>query len=678
MLIFDQLKKDDPQLRFLAVFVMAGLLILLCGLWWTQLVSTSYFQKSLENQSTRSVRIPPVRGQILDRNGIPLADNQPLFTIDLFLEELSGKYQSAYRGAVNRLKTNVNSQIVIKEQQLHRKLNPAEQKKLMPTQAGLAELRQQVRYAVTCQLLAQLSEKLREPVTLSQTNFERWYEKSRVLALPVVMNLNQAQIARFEEQSTSLPGVDLEVRSLRHYPHGSIAAHLLGYLQRDDQAGDFPGRHYSYPLTDYNGVTGIEHMFDEDLHGAAGVRSVIINNQGFRQPLETMETPPVPGENLVLTLDYNIQKAAEDALRTHLGVNSHCVAIVMDPRNGDVLAMASHPSYDPNFFVQPMDPAVRESQWQALQDTNSRPQLNRAMYENYHPGSIFKIVVGLAALETGLDPNAKFQSLGYYPMKGLKEGIGDTAGPGEFDFVRALAKSSNPYFITQGMREGVLPRLLAIGQRLHFGERTGLFPRGEEARGNFPTLDQVSRRSWLPVETAYLSIGQGRIDVTPLQIAVMISAVANGGAVYSPRVVSAVVPGDGMTPTETFAAGRLRDTLGVSDRSLRIVREAMLADVNTSEGTGHAASVPGLAIAGKTGTAEVENRSGKKDKSLKDTWFVSFAPYESPRYAVVVMVEGGASGGLSCAPVARDIYTAILKNEQQQKNAKAAPLASIP
>ena len=330
----------------------------------------------LENQSTRSVRISAIRGKILDRNGIPLADNRPSFSVDLFLEELSAKYQIAYNNASARLKTNINIQIAATEKQLGRKLKPQEKKLYALSEQYLAQLHQQTRYEVTTALLTSLAGRISQPINLSQTNFERWYEKSRVLPLPVLINLNKSQIARFEEQSSTVPGVDLEVRSLRYYPYGSLAAHLLGYLVRDDESNQGQARHYSYPLTDYVGRTGIEGLFDGDLHGEAGARSVTINNQGFRHS-ETIEAPPSPGENVVLTIDLNIQKAAEDAmrneLRRQLGQNAHAVAVVMDPRNGDILAMASHPAYDPNFFVQPMDPAAREAEWQSLKiPTESR------------------------------------------------------------------------------------------------------------------------------------------------------------------------------------------------------------------------------------------------------------------------------------------------------------------
>lgn len=184
MLVFDQLKKDDPQLRFLAVVVLAGMAILLGGLWWVQLVSTKYFQTKLENQSTRSVRLPAIRGKILDRNGIPLADNRPAYSIDLFLEELSGKYQTAYNRASAQLKTNINLQVAAKEKLLGRKLKPDEKKRFAVSELYLTQLRQQTRYDVTCGLLASLGQKISQPVSLPQTNFERWYKNHAFFPCP--------------------------------------------------------------------------------------------------------------------------------------------------------------------------------------------------------------------------------------------------------------------------------------------------------------------------------------------------------------------------------------------------------------------------------------------------------------------------------------------------------------
>jgi penicillin-binding protein 2 len=416
------------------------------------------------------------------------------------------------------------------------------------------------------------------------------------------------------------------------------------------------------------GVTGVERLMDKELRGIGGRKSVLVNNLGLRQR-ETVWSPAEPGQNVVLTIDLKIQEATEVALQQSLpGVRG--AVVVMDARTGDVVAMASAPAYDPNFFAQRHDAASWAHEMEYLTDTNRRPQINRAMYENYPPGSIFKIVVGLAALERGvLDPREIYQSPGAYPLPGRREPIGDLAGSGPFDFDRALAKSSNCYFIYQGLKPGVLARIIALGQKLHLGERTDLL-RGQEARGHLPSQREISS-GWYLGDTAYLSIGQGRIAVTPLQMAVMTSAVANGGTVFWPRLVERVEPYGGFGPCQTNAEGRVRDTLGVSQRSLNFVREAMLADVERPDGTGHSAAVPGLHIAGKTGTAQVE-KNGRIDKTAGITWFVSYASVGGRLYAVVAMVESGVSGGGTCAPIARKVYEAIYKREQE-RDRKPAP-----
>jgi penicillin-binding protein 2 len=327
--------------------------------------------------------------------------------------------------------------------------------------------------------------------------------------------------------------------------------------------------------------------------------------------------------------------------------------------------MVSAPNFDPNHHVVP-DRATKQKEDERWNDEELGLQRNRALYENYHPGSIFKIVTAMAALEANqLDPHETFHSLGYY-MIGRRK-IGDTAKAGDFDFNLAMAKSSNPYFIDHGLKPGVLQKIIAIGERLHLGERTGIMPR-QETGGNFPTLKRVSS-DWRDGDTANLSIGQGEIDVTPIQMAVMTAAVATGGKVFWPRLVSRIESADGSGPMQNFPEGCVRDYLGVSPRTLQIVHDGMLADVQDAEGTGHKLNVPGWNIAGKTGTAEVENKSGHIDKSLKNTWFVSFAPEENPRYVVVATVEGGASGGLTCVPIAHDIYLALQQREQHLKSA---------
>lgn len=678
MLVFDQLKKDDPQLRFLATVVLAGLLVLFGGLWWVQIVSSHHFQEKLETQSLRTVRIPAVRGMILDRNGNVLAGNRPSFNVDLYLEELSQNFQTAYAAALRLARTNLNLQIAYREKQLGRKLTTQEKKSYVLTQAIRDQLQQQTRYQVISNLVDNLSARLQQPVNLLEKDFQSHYSRARALPMPILHNLNSVQVARFEEQSAAEPGMDLEVHSMRFYPNGPIAAHLLGYLRReseddDEQSAD---RKFNYWLPDYVGVSGVEGLLDEQLHGTAGEKSVLVNYLGYRQS-EAVWASAEPGQNVVLTIDLNIQKAAEAALQTAKSAHSpaHGAIIVMDAQNGDVLAMASSPDFDPNHRIVP-DPATREKETEQWNDPLLGLQRNRAIYENYHPGSIFKILVAMAALEqNAFDPRTNFHSEGF-TMIGRRR-IGDTAKAGEFDFNRAMAKSSNPYFIDLGLRPGVLPKMIAIGQRLHLGERTGIIPH-QEAKGNFPTLKRISSE-WRDGDTANVSIGQGEIDVTTIQMAVMAAAVANGGKVFWPRVIARVENADGTGATIPYPQGRVRDNLGVSARTLRVVHDGMLADTEDPEGSGRELKIPGWRIAGKTGTAEVENRSGVKEKSLKDTWFLSFAPEENPRYVVVATVEGGYSGALTCVPVAQAVYTALQQREQhpqphqQPRNNKLTP-----
>jgi penicillin-binding protein 2 len=676
MLIFDQLKKDDPQLRLLAMLVLGGILILLAGLWWVQVVSSRHYQDKLEVQSLRTVRIPAVRGKILDREGRPLAENQPQYNIDLYLEELSPDYQYACSSVIARAKRYLSQQAAARKQQLGRELTPQERKQFVLTRPVLDELNRETRYEVTSNIIAGLASRLGQPLSLTRKEFEDHYDKFRALPLPILTDLNPAEVARFEEQSLHTPAMDLEVQSVRSYPSGNIAAHVLGYLGHSEENGDDePRDKYNYRLEDYSGVSGVERLFDDELRGTAGAKSVLVNNLGYRQG-ETIWSPTEPGQDVTLTLDLDIQKAAEKALES-IGDDSHGAIVVMDVRNGDVLAMASAPNFNPDYFIRHPAPDVWAREMERWTNEDLQVQMNHAVQGMYAPGSIFKIVVGMAALEHGLDPKQIYQSPGYVPIPG-RQPMHDTAQAGDYNFDRALAKSCNYYFVsivTNELKAGMLQKVVALGNRLHFGERTGVFPGRKEDRGYFPSVEDTLSRSWRLGNTANLCIGQDKVAVTPVQIAVMISAVANGGNIFYPRLVSSITPYGGDRPSQVFPAGRLRDTLGVSRRTLGIVHEAMEADVEGPEGTGKDAAVPGLTIAGKTGTAEVEE-NGHKEKKAGITWFASFAPVESPRYAVVVMVVGGASGGLTCAPLAHTVYMAIEQKEQKAL-LKSGTLAEI-
>jgi penicillin-binding protein 2 len=667
MLIFDELKRNDPQLRLLAVTLAGGLLVLLAGLWWVQVVSARKYESHLETQSYRTVRIPAVRGKILDRNGRVLAENHPRYSLSLYLDDLRQQFDAAYGTAIAQARAGQKQRIAAQEKKLGRSLTKAERKQFALVTDQLKQLRDQTRFQVADGVVEQVGQRLGQPLALDPATFKRHYDTRLALPYPVLPNLNAAQIARFEEQYPGGLGVDLDLQPVRSYPFGLTAAHLLGYVLRDDSSSEGEDAFFSYRLPDYRGAAGVEAGFDAQLRGRAGAAAVLVNNLGYRQT-ENVWSQPEPGHNVVLTMDLDIQQAAERSLAAHLGADARAAVVVMDMHTGDVLAMVSSPAINPDY---PANEPAR------LNDPKLRPQINRAAQENYAPGSIFKPIVGLAALENGLDPNAVI----YNPENPQDPGHGyykfsasfskrDTAPPGDYNFQRAIERSCNTYFITIGLRTRI-ENIVRLAEKFHFGERMGL-PTRQETRGNFPTLEQVSRRDWRDGNTADVCIGQ-EIDVTPMQMAVAYSAIANGGKVLQPRFVERIQPQDpaGGEAPAVFPSGVVRNELGVHPRSLKILHDAMLAETEDAEGTGRAAVVPGLRICGKTGTAQVKNEQGQL--TGWNYWFASFAPYENPRYAVVVMVqtENRGSGGVTCAPVAHDVYEAILQNEKPDAPALA-------
>ena len=630
MLIFDQLKKNDPQLRTITWSVLVGIAILLAGLWYVQVISYRRYSENQKAQSYRTVRIPAIRGKILDRNETPLAENQASYNVCLYLDELREQFKEEWRRTRPATKLKRSERLTLEAQS---------------------------RYRVVSNIVEKLSASLQLPLDLSFGAFLRHYTNQLALPLPVMVNLNPVQIARFEELSNNPPGLDLEIQPYRIYPHRSTAAHLLGFLTKDNSSAEGEEAFFNFRLPDYRGRVGLEGAYDPELRGKAGMKSVLVNSLGYRQS-ENIWSPAEPGKNVILTIDLAIQQAAEAALQA-AGSGVRGAAVVLDPRNGDLLALASAPGFDPNSFI----PGIGREEYEKLTDPKLRPQINRAIQENYAPGSIFKIVVGLAALEAGLNPNEIVINPGYIQVG--RRSINDLAKPGEYNFRRAFLKSSNTYFITNGLKAGA-DNILRLGQRLHLGERTGL-PTGQEVSGFLPQ-PKNGRSAWFDGETANFCIGQGSIDVTPLQMAIMTAAIANGGKVLWPRLVDRIVPQDSTTGegVVTNAHTRIRDDLGVNPRNLEIIREAMLADVEDREGTGRAAAVSGMRICGKTGTAQVTNSRNQVVDHI--TWFVSFAPYERPRYVVVAMVESGLSGGGTCGPIAQKIYRALQIEEGRSKS----------
>jgi penicillin-binding protein 2 len=673
MLVIDELKKNDPQLRLVAGMLAAGLFILLAGLWWVQVVSARKYQGHLETQSYRTVRLPAMRGKILDREGRVLAENRPSYNLSLYLDDLRKQFKIAsdaeYASATNARALFIAAQ----EKQLGRPLTKVERKRFTFTTDQMEQLRKQGRYNVASAVVSQVGQKLGQPLTLDPAKFERDYKTRLAMPYAVVSDASPEQVARFEEQITGNLGADVDLQPVRSYPFGTTAGHLLGCLQRDDESQEGEDPVFDYRLPDYRGVIGIEWGFDSVLRGRAGGESVLVNNYGYRQS-ENIWSQPEPGENVTLTVDLDIQRAAEASLAAHQGVNARAAIVVMDVRSGDVLAMVSSPALNPDYLSN--DPKY-------LADPKLTPEINRATQGSRvpdTPGSIFKPVVALAALENGLDPKATVHNpenpedpgRGY--TKVGARSIRDTARPGDYDLRRAIVCSCNTYFITVGLRTGI-ENIVQLGEKFHFGEGMNL-PTRQESKGDFPTLADVRKPDWYDGRSANIYFGQGEVTTSPMQIAVAYSAIANGGAVLWPRLVERIEsqdPAGGGTVTN-FPAGLVRDRIGVSAHSLRILHDAMLGETEDQvEGTGRTAVVgPEMRICGKTGTAQVKDERGQL--TGYNFWFASFAPYENPKFAVVVMVqsESKGSGGLVCAPIAHDIYQEILNKVKTAPQTLAA------
>jgi penicillin-binding protein 2 len=672
MLIFDELKKNDPQLRLVAVMLVAGLFLLMARLWWVQVVSSREYQNNQETQAYRTVRLPAVRGKILDREGRVLAENRPRYNLNLYFDDLRPQFKKEY-DRLRPVALVTNSPPFWKFWSRAKTVTPQRSRL---KQSQIEALNVQARCNVASNLVAQISRQIGQPLEFDPADFNKHYVQNPYVPYAVLKNVNLTNIARFSEQFTSGVGAGLELESERFYPAQTTAAHLLGYILADDRSIDGESSYFSYRLPDYRGLVGVEGGFDAQLHGMAGEATVLINSQGYRQSENILDAPE-PGQNVVLTVDLEIQRAAEASLKFHQGANARGAIVVMDVHTGDVLAMVSSPAMNPIYAANNRD---------YLNDTNLTPQINRASYGNYAPGSIFKPIVGLAALENGLDPNEVYdvqpdpRRLSPSAIKVGTRYIGDTVKPGPYNFQQAIAQSSNSYFIFNGLRTGI-EKIVALAGKFHFGERTSL-PTRQESSGIFPSLKQVKSTSWRDGDSANIYFGQGQMAVTPIQMAVAYSAIGNGGTVLWPRLVERIEPQDpasGGTATN-FPSGLVRDQIGVSARSLKILREAMLTETENPDGSGYNAfhrsgSSLNLRVCGKTGTAQVENSRGQR--TGWNYWFASFAPYENPRYAVVVMVQSDAiigSGGSVCAPIARDVYEAIVKNE---KSAGTRPVANV-
>ena len=599
-------KADASRFR-LRVFVVGAVVLLAFGLvvarlLFLQVVRHEDLAAQAESNRTAVVPIVPNRGLILDRNGVVLATNYSAYTLEI-----------------------------------------------TPSRAGVLE--------DTINELSQIIDIQHR----DRRRFKRLMEESRNFeSLPIRTRLTDQEVARFTAQRYRFPGVDIKARLFRNYPLGETASHAIGYIGRINQTEKARIQdsedEANYRGTEYIGKLGVEQSFEAELHGKTGVEQME-TSAGGRAVRKLASKPAVPGNAVMLSLDIKLQKMIEDLYGDRRGA-----LVAIDPRNGEVLALVSKPTFDPNLFVEGID----SENWTALNESIDKPLLNRALRGTYPPGSTYKPFMALAALQLNKrNPALVINDPGFYTFGGhtfrSHEG-----GLGGVDMHRAIQFSSNTYFYSLGVDIGV-DALHDFMKPLGFGQITGI-DLGGEVRGVLPstewkrkTYKRPETRRWFPGETVSLGIGQGYNNFTMLQLAVAEATLANGGMRYKPHLIKAVK--DTVNGRITEVQQPPGENLGYAAKNVEIVRNALVAVNKGGTGTRVFAGAP-YSSAGKTGTAQAislgqnvkYNAKALEEHQRDHSLFAAFAPAEDPKIAVALIVENAGFGAAAAAPIARRVF----------------------
>lgn len=594
---------DTERVR-LRIRLLLGLMLFLQGgiltyLWNLQVVQGHTFQDQISTQSLRRVRHPGHRGRIIDRNGLVLADNRPSVAIAIYPSELRMPGRQA------RTLDRIDA------------------------------------------LLDEISEKIELPRTLTREQIARHHRNERMLPLLAWRDLDDRAIARWAERVGPREGVDLITEPVRWYPFNDLLAQTLGYVGRGGMAGPEEGR-FHFQIPEMEGKAGLELVFDDFLRGEAGAELVRIDVASYRHNVE-VQVPAVRGHDVHLTLDARLQHLAERVLGTETGS-----IILMDPRNGEVLAMATYPRYNLNDMV----PFIPHSVWNALVQDPRRPLVNRPVREHYAPGSTLKPMICLAGLVSGLvTPETTYTCHGSY-QPGPNAAVmhcNNRFGHGTLDMRQAIARSCNVYMWRLAEDIGYDP-MFEVLQGLGAGQRTGIEVDFEVA-GILPTdawkrqrHNDILRRG----DIANISIGQGFFTTTPLQMALMTATLANGGIHHTPTLLRGIRRSeeDPLERPEPRPAPVRKDW---DPAMIEAVREGMLETIAGDRGTGRNARVEGLAYGAKTGTAQYGPPGNRRYRS----WMIGFAPYDNPRLAAVVLIDSGLGSGVEAAPRMQLIMQAL-------------------
>lgn len=623
------------RLYLLTALILVGFGTLLSQLHEFQIERRDEFQALVPGNRTVTVREPGIRGEISDRNGIPLARNLRNYVVSFNLEEIQRAYslQHDETPTLDRLTTRGGLPGKRKEKDIVAIVNEWTIKPLQ--ELGLAK-----NYNASALRTHYLTHGGLVPFTYRS-------------------DLTYEDFARLAERNLEFPGVTLGIRPQRQYPYGTLASHVIGYLKQWEK-GDISSaakRAFDHYIGEEKGIAGIEATMDEYLRGPEGRKTVLKDEKGRTIGMLDFTRPGI-GSHVELSIDARIQFLLENTLRRA----GRAAGVVMDVRTGEVLAMASVPDYDPNAFI----PSISREKFLYYK---SNPQLspfsNRAI-SSFEPGSTMKISTAIAGSIQGLADNA-FTCDGYVPYGKHKIGcwLWNMKGGrhGAMRLPEALQKSCNPYFnkMANAIRwKGMVDGFSLVG----FGKKTGIELPNEDP-GILP-----GSRAWraarpgavmTPALTAMMSIGQGDMLASPLQLAGMVSTVANGGKYYQPRLVKKVTAEDGTVLLPDFPKLKV-DLLqsGVKESDLENIRLGMWKAVNEAGGTAGKVRMDDVEIAGKSGTAQTVDNGKKSNNS----WIASFAPFDEPRYAVVIMAQAAGSGGGVCGPLVNTVYQGIFAQEK--------------
>jgi penicillin-binding protein 2 len=643
-------RRLSPRLRiqFLGLLMLLGMGALALRLWWIQVAHGAEWTAQVRGSSQATVRIPSVRGEIKDRNGLTLVQNRASYEVDFYLPEMVKGYRERfgpppleeYRAIISGMPKDVKEPDIIKI------VNDG----VVPRLDDLDLARD-----------------------YNAGQLQRHYRNDTEVPFSYIKDIDFPTMAKFSEHDVGLPGVDIAIKPVRSYVYGALAAHILGYVGAPDNVNKEEARKYSFYQGDVEGKSNVEKSMDEYLRGKPGVRYLRRNAKGVIDGV-LREEPPRQGGNVFLTIDARIQAITEEALRAV----GRAAAVVVDPNNGDILAMVSVPSFDPNTFI----PSIKAKDWQTLRKDEANPLVNRAI-SAFPPGSTFKLITSLAGLRKNLS-KARFTCYG-----GVSYGdhyfhcwISEKGGQhGTLGLTDAIKVSCDAFFYQYGNAAGI-DSIDVTGKMLGLGEESGTQLAGEQV-GVLPGPEwmqvQHPQERWSQAYTANVSIGQGYDLVTPLQLAMAYTAAANGGVCYYPRLVDKVLNQDGSPVLDENGKIAVPQTPRVrtdlrnefTPDQIELVRKGLWKVVNEDGGTGSAARLKAWQVAGKTGTAQAT------DHGHKDTiaWFACFAPFDRPKYVVAVMVQGGEHGGGVAGPVATRIMERTLALDEGKFDMPVAWLA---